>query len=252
MAIANCLNLTGTGLLVSDGDATFTYGSVTQGAVLLGGANSTITDTGVLSKGVTLVGDGAGAPTQLSVGANTTVFTADSAQSSGVGYAAKPSGTNEAWSYVSTTTISSDATKEVTGMTTANSSYVLFLNIAPQTDGIDLYMRSSSNGSTYDSGTGNYGRNNGATANQMLLTFPDVGNAAGESYHATIWIINPQDSLYTAFLINAGFPQDAGDWREFSACWFRLEANQVQAVQFYANTGNLASGSIRLYEIAGS
>ena len=67
--------------------------TLTDGAVLLGNGAGVITDTGVLAKGVLIVGDGTTDPTLLTVGANGTVLSADSAQTSGVKWEAitKPS-----------------------------------------------------------------------------------------------------------------------------------------------------------------
>ena len=65
----------------------------TDGSILLGNGTAAITNTGVLAQGVLVVGDGTTDPTLLTVGANGTVLSADSAQTSGVKWEAitKPS-----------------------------------------------------------------------------------------------------------------------------------------------------------------
>lgn len=60
------------------------HSSFTAGSLLLGAGSGDIDNTGVLAKGTVLVGDGVGAPTQLPVGSNAQVLTADSAEASGV------------------------------------------------------------------------------------------------------------------------------------------------------------------------
>ncbi len=92
MATNNSINLSDAGIPTYDGAGAFTASTVTAGAVLLGGASNAITDTGVLAKGVLLVGDGSGAPTELTVGTDDHVLTADSGQGSGVKWAAAGGG----------------------------------------------------------------------------------------------------------------------------------------------------------------
>lgn len=84
-----------TGVLTGNGTSAFTANAITEGGVLLGGASNAVTDTGVLAKGSLLVGDGAGAPTELAVGTNDYVLTADSAEGSGVKWAAASSGATD-------------------------------------------------------------------------------------------------------------------------------------------------------------
>lgn len=88
MAIQNALNLTSTGIVTHDGAGAFVGSAVTQGGVLLAGAANAVVDTGVLAKGTLLVGDGVLDPTLLPVGTDGQQLQADSAQASGVKWAA--------------------------------------------------------------------------------------------------------------------------------------------------------------------
>jgi hypothetical protein len=85
-----------TGVLTGNGTSAVTASAVTEGGVLLGDASNGVTDTGVLAKGTLLIGDGAGAPTELAVGSNDQVLTADSAEASGVKWADAGGGDNNA------------------------------------------------------------------------------------------------------------------------------------------------------------
>lgn len=77
-----------TGVVTGNGTSPMTASPVTEGAVLLGGASNAVSDTGVLAKGDLLVGDGVTAPVLLNVGADDTVLTADSSETSGLKWAA--------------------------------------------------------------------------------------------------------------------------------------------------------------------
>lgn len=88
MAVNNALNIKQTGIITHDGAGTFTGSTITEGGVLLAGASNAVTDTGVLTKGTILVGDGSGAPTAVPVGSNGQVLTAASGKTAGVEWAA--------------------------------------------------------------------------------------------------------------------------------------------------------------------
>lgn len=75
--------LASTGVVSRTASDTWAANSITEGAVLLGGASEAVTDTGVLAKGSLIVGDGVTAPVALAVGTNDFVLTADSAEASG-------------------------------------------------------------------------------------------------------------------------------------------------------------------------
>ena len=70
--------------------------SLTDGGILLGSGTGAVTAMAALAKGTLVVGDGSTDPTTVAVGTNDHVLTADSAQGSGVKWAAVDSGLSAA------------------------------------------------------------------------------------------------------------------------------------------------------------
>jgi len=149
MAIVNGTDITGTGLVTGDGDGTFTYSTVTQGGVLLGGASNAVSDTGVLAKGSIIVGDGTTDPEIVAVGTNDYILTADSAQTSGVKWAAAAAGGGGMWEYNSTASPSATAQVDFTDTGTTGVKMII-PNLTFTTDCSDLWVQfSGDSGSTF-------------------------------------------------------------------------------------------------------
>jgi len=146
---------------------------------------------------------------------------------------------------------------------------LVLTNIAPATDDVEAWLRVGTGaGPTYQvtnyeyismawvTAAGNSGTG-AATAAQMALSrqsaTADVGNAAGESFNATIRIYNPAGSGTAAFTGQTNWGAASG-WMGFANFGGRYRvAGAITAVRFQFETGNVASGqSAALYGISKS
>ena len=82
-----------------------------------------------------------------------------------------------------------------------------------------------------------------------------VGSAANEGFNGKVSVLNPHTSNHTKISVDGGtaflatgaeFQLGAYNHNGF----VRLEAAQVNAIRFYFESGNIASGEIVMYGIA--
>jgi hypothetical protein len=168
-------------------------------------------------------------------------------------------------------TASSDATIEFTAFDSAkyDGYFWEFINVKPATDDVALFVRTSTNGgSTYDNGASDYawfvtgwlgaGNDNSADAADtgMRLTLGAssgfaIGNGAADpGISGTLRVYGPDNTavntqfvgqfVYKPVSYNAGVVNFAGA---------RLAAADVDAIQFFMASGNIASGKIIMYGI---
>jgi hypothetical protein len=158
-------------------------------------------------------------------------------------------------------TASNDASIEFTLDNSKYSSYQIVLDsLLPATDGVELFMRfSSDGGSTFDSGAGNY-----RYASRWVATNGTVGSTSSESATA----INLTNTVGTSAgetgvngkldLISSGEGRPSVRWQLSRTSSSNLLVYQnggaertatveVDAIQFLMSTGNIASGKIYLY-----
>jgi len=171
-----------------------------------------------------------------------------------------------AWELISTATASTSATISFTNL---SSSYFMYLvqcdNVQGDTNFARLRMRTSTNnGSSYDSGSSDYayrimsptsssvGVTSSTGDNEIILSRDQGGNAANEKYSLSIYIMNPSSTEYTRIY---GFGNMQDDSTDFFQQWFggvRLSAADVDAIQFYYNSGNIETGTFKLYGLSAS
>lgn len=139
-----------------------------------------------------------------------------------------------------------------------------FLNVLPATDGVTLYLRvSTDGGATYvstgsysymayrfDSGTAGPGGATGATA-IVLAETNGIGSSSAFGLVGSIRLFDPgSSSAHKAINGNIFFRNSAGT-RITHVVSGAYEANTaVNAFQFLMSSGNIASGTIRVYGIA--
>lgn len=140
-----------------------------------------------------------------------------------------------------------------------------FLGLVPATNLVNLIMRMSTNGgSSYDSGT-NYGWSvqrfsssgagySGAGTGQTDICLDggsgadSVRNAATGGIHGFLRLFKPSDTtLYKRVL--GEFAYDSGNVQASIATGAYLSATAVNAIRFLFASGNIASGTIRVYGI---
>lgn len=166
-----------------------------------------------------------------------------------------------------TQTASNSATVALaTGIDSTYSSYIIkILDLIPQTDNTTVNMRTSTDsGSGYDSGAGNYAwstfyREGGTTITtesaadtEIQLTGSTVaaGSGTGESLNFTITMYNPSGSaVYKNMEWTIGGYTETPAQVTGTGIGVRLATADVNAVQFFMSSGNIASGVFKLYGV---
>ena len=159
-------------------------------------------------------------------------------------------------------TISSAATVDFTQFdSSAYDSYEFaFLDILPATDDVELRALTSSDTSShsYDTGSADYltplAGTGTAAFGRVFNNTSSFSNVANEAFSGSIRIWNPHTSFYTTVSpIGGSYALPNGDvyGAQFYTFGFkRKEAAQVNAIRFYMESGNIASGEIVMYGIA--
>ena len=141
-----------------------------------------------------------------------------------------------------------------------------FENVKPATDGVFFFLRTSTDGgSVYDSSAGDYrwgmnGTASGSTrgdlsdsATQILLTDSGllVGNAGAEyGVSGRITVMNAPLTMPTEVNGFISYWRDNGDFCRYAVGGCRIAATDVDAVRFAFSSGNIATGTIRMYGVA--
>jgi hypothetical protein len=150
------------------------------------------------------------------------------------------------------------SSSEVVFTSDIDSTYNVYLlvwqDIKPQTDGAFFYLQTSTDGgATYDSGASDYDQSanfasNAPTAFVWLSSQTQgIGNATNEKTDGYMYLMNPSSTEYTSMIIEGINSSIAGNVNSNDNKAFRLSAADVDALRFYMNTGNIVSGTIKLY-----
>lgn len=235
-----------------------------EGLSTTGVAMRTSTDTwntvDMATKGSLLAGDGTTDPRVLAVGSNDQILTAASGETTGMKWATSAS-LSSPLVLLSCVTASDDATIEFSSdIDSTYNVYFFVVDILPATDSVFLKMRTSTDGgSTYDSGSGDYsyafatsgesGTSEAAVDAIRLGSSNGQSNVSGETLTALIHLINPSSTNYTKVHFNTGVsdPGNDGRTRPMIGTGNRKSAADVDAVQFFFSSGNIASGTICMY-----
>lgn len=138
-------------------------------------------------------------------------------------------------------------------------------DLLPATDSTDLWMRTSTNGgSSYDAGASDYftlwtritsgasDAGGGAAAALTLFTSgTNLSNVAGETCSGTVRLYNPRATgklKVTATMISLT-PNPANIFCKLEIGGVRDTAADVDAIRFMISSGNIASGSFRLFGV---
>ena len=214
-----------------------------------------------LARGKLIVGDASGNPAALAVGSNTHVLTSDGTD---IAFAAASGGGS--MTFISAVTADDDATISFTGIDSTYARYVFtFEALRPATDGAALYLlTSTNNGTGYDTGGSDYASSvrysHGGTLyhdvndnDAFMRLGPATGNATSESVNGTIELHSPSNAaMFTQVSGRGSYSHASGPVKSFTQGGCRKSAADVDAVRFKMNSGNITSGTIRLYGIANS
>tara|TARA_R100000541_G_scaffold3552_3_gene10824 strand:+ start:755 stop:1537 length:783 start_codon:yes stop_codon:yes gene_type:complete len=141
--------------------------------------------------------------------------------------------------------------------------FFVFDRLIPASNGAGIFARTSSNGgSSYDSGSDNYHLFGGTSdaAQIDILTGNGTGGDTGEDgVSVIVQVYQPHNTaVATSVFPNNGVWVNTtplayyrGDYSE-SYGGIRAVAANVNAIQFYFSTGNMASGNIKMYGIKAS
>lgn len=170
----------------------------------------------------------------------------------------------QARALIATATASNDATIEFTGLSSAYARYIVeMLNVHPATDGDHFRMRTSTNnGTSFDSGSSDYAwsafnsesddttSTSGNTSDSAIkLNRRAIGSAAGEDVGGIVSVINPSNASFVKIIFDVGHDRDSGTLCRIIGGGKRKASADVDAIQFYFASGNIASGIFKLYGI---
>ncbi len=176
----------------------------------------------------------------------------------------------DGWTLLSTTVVSGTPSEiDVINLSSDYFAYkFVWYAIKPATDGVDLYIRTSSDGVSWDSTGSDYAwaRHGGKidttpshvvagdNLDAQINTVIDKGAAANENADMEITLFNPSGTEYTKFIWNSiGRPSEditgsVDPWRWIGG-GIRLEAAAVNGVRFLMSSGNITSGTLWVYGI---
>ena len=173
-----------------------------------------------------------------------------------------------AWTLISSTTASDDATIDFTGLSSTYYQYmVVITDLVPATDGTALRMRTSTdNGTSYDNGASDYSwgvifkeesttasADTGDNADTDIQIGTSLGNDTNEISNFIVYVNNPSSAAYCAINWFGTGVNNSGGAR--NATWgsgTRLAAADVDAIRFFQSSGNITSGIFKLYGLAAS
>ncbi len=169
------------------------------------------------------------------------------------------------WDLLETVVASSDATINITGLTSTYFTYkFIWVALVPSTNAVTFQARTSTDaGVSYDAGETDYAYTNHhltmvtspghasigddlASALDLTLAF-QIGTAFDELSDLEITLFNPSDTNFTKFTWDqVGIDQLATGVSNVGA-GMRLSAANVDSVRFLMSSGNIAEGTLKVY-----
>lgn len=170
---------------------------------------------------------------------------------------------------LSVATASSSAQLVLTGITSAHPIHIIQLsNLVPATDGVNLGMQYSTDGgstwmttSQYEWGslrnvssgpTGSGSGGGGADYIFLNSNSLSITNDAGKGFTGSLTLHNLAGSGNRKMMTGQGvFPASGGVYAQVSLNGVTAFTTAVSAVKFFFSSGNIASGSARLFGVGG-
>lgn len=137
---------------------------------------------------------------------------------------------------------------------------VVYDSVIPATDNQILRVRTSTDGgSTYDSGASDYSYSRFLSVTTSAATFSDTsadsivlhgvgaGTGTGEMLNGEMTLFNPSAATYTYIKNEASLINKDGNPSWCAVTGIRLSAADVDGLEFSFPSGNIASGTFKLY-----
>lgn len=172
--------------------------------------------------------------------------------------------------FISSATASASASVSFTGLSSVYIQYiVVFTDVIPATDAVDFRVRTSTdNGVSYDSGASDYAwiasgdavvpvaspatENLGDDADDKIRLFGGAGSAANETVSGKLTLYAHSTTTVTGLTSTSFGKNAAGNWIRNHGFGQRLSAADVDALEFSMSSGNIASGTFKLYGLRAS
>tara|TARA_R100000458_G_C8199135_1_gene190230 strand:+ start:175 stop:777 length:603 start_codon:yes stop_codon:yes gene_type:complete len=175
-------------------------------------------------------------------------------------------GTNQGLVLLQTVTASDDATVTVGSSSLFTSTYKVYqihvLNAHPATDSVEFRCRISTGGSVQTGSSYEYTRrqtihsnssitNRGSTSDALVPLAESLGNGANESHSGILTLYNPTETTFTKNINFMGSGRDLSPNTALNTVAFSFEGNEnaIDGVQFFMNSGNVESGTFKLYGV---
>lgn len=265
-------NTTGTGVVSIATEGTDYYGPGGTDVVVADGGTgrSTATAYAVLCGGTTATG---AHQSIASVGTSGQVLTSNGAGALPTFQAAAGGGGD--WTLVTTVTISNDATVDLDNIfdSTYECYYLVGNSIVPVTDATQLICRMGTGATpTYQTGASDYAfkvyqypsdsssvvnENNDSTSAIQLLdptAGNKMGNGTGENTNFILRVFNPASSTYYTLIEGSVVctTDTTTAQTQNTVGHYKGATTAVTSIQFYASSGNLSVGEIRVYGLSKS
>lgn len=170
---------------------------------------------------------------------------------------------------ISTVTASNDGTVTFTGLSSTYFKYIVEIaDLLPAGNNVEFRMRTSTNnGSSYDGSTNDYfwvrnehlsdtgttsSQNESGADSAYILLASVVGDDAGEEAAGTINILNPSAANHCNIKWDFSSIDSGDSLLEARGSARRMAAANVDAIQFYFDTGNISTGTFKLYGLRAS
>jgi hypothetical protein len=169
-----------------------------------------------------------------------------------------------AWTLIGTAVASSSASLTITGISSTYDTYAcVYADIKVATDGAGPRIRLGDSSGIDTGGTDYYwcgehvksdsstGSNGNAGTDEIRAGDVDCGSASGEGMGGRFFIYNPTDTTTNTILCGETIGvTNAGILQLYRFGGGRKAVIAIDRVQFYLNTGNIASGRFSVYGIA--
>jgi len=164
--------------------------------------------------------------------------------------------------FIASATANNSSSIDFTNLSSTYFAYLAVMEaVVPATDGTAFLFRvSNDNGATFIAGTGyEYAELSGAPVtgidggwvtgtSSIIMSHNALGNAALESYSGVVHIINPMNSLVPTRIVGeAMYRNSSGNMETVRFGGTRLAAEANDAIRFVMGSGNISSGTIKLY-----